>query len=98
MNRGPVSEIDLSALQHNLKIVRQIADDRTVIAVVKADAYGHGSVRISRKLLSEGISHLAVAFTEEAKILRDAGIDAKIIVLFDRSDIADYFASMISSR
>ena len=92
MNRGPVSEIDLSALQHNLKIVRQLADDRTVIAVVKADAYGHGAVEISRKLLSEGISHLAVAFTEEAKILRESGIDAKIIVLFDCSDIADYFA------
>lgn len=92
MNRGPVSEIDLQALQNNLKIIRQLADDRTVIAVVKADAYGHGSVEISRKLLSEGISHLAVAFTEEAKILRESGIDAKIIVLFDRSDIADYFA------
>ena len=92
MTRGTVSEIDLSALHHNLKIVRQIADKRTVIAVVKADAYGHGSVRISRELVSAGISHLAVAYTEEAKILRDAGIAAKIIVLFDRSEIADYFA------
>ena len=63
-----------------------------MIAVVKADAYGHGSVRISRELVSEGISHLAVAYTEEAKILREAGIAAKIIVLFDRSEIADYFA------
>ena len=91
MNRGPVSEIDLQALQHNLEIIRQLAEDRTVIAVVKADAYGHGAVEVSRKLLSEGISHLAVAFTEEAKILRESGIGAKIIVLFDRSDIADYF-------
>jgi alanine racemase len=91
VNRGPVSEIDLHALQHNLKIIRQLVDYRTVIAVVKADAYGHGSVEISRKLLSEGISNLAVAFTEEAKILRESGIDAKIIVLFDSSDIADYF-------
>lgn len=92
MNRGPVSEVDLSALQHNLKIIRQIADDRTVIAVVKADAYGHGAVQISRKLVSEGISHLAVAYTEEAKILRESGINARILVLFDRSDVADYFA------
>lgn len=92
MTRGTVSEIDLSTLHHNLQIVRQIADKRTVIAVVKADAYGHGSVRISRELVSAGISHLAVAYTEEAKILRDAGIAAKIIVLFDRSEIADYFA------
>ena len=92
MNRGPVSEIDLDALKHNLKIIRRIGDGRTVIAVVKADAYGHGSVEISRKLLSEGISNLAVAFTEEAKILREAGINAKILVLFDSSDIADFFA------
>lgn len=91
MNRGPVSEIDLSALQHNLKIIRQIANDRVVIAVVKADAYGHGSVEISRILMSEGISHLAVAYTEEAKILRESGINAKILVLFDRSDISDFF-------
>ena len=92
MNRGPVSEIDLSVLHHNLKIIRQIAEKRTVIAVVKADAYGHGAVQISTKLVSEGISHLAVAYTEEAKILREAGISAKIIVLFDRFDIDDYFA------
>ncbi|MBS1115485.1 MAG: alr [Nitrospirae bacterium] len=92
MNRGPLSEIDLSALQHNLKIIRQIAGKRTVIAVVKADAYGHGAVEIARRLMSEGISDLAVAYTEEAKILRESGIDARILVLFDRSDIADYFA------
>jgi alanine racemase len=92
VNRGPLSEIDLSALQHNLKIIRQIADKRTVIAVVKADAYGHGAVEISRRLMSEGISDLAVAYTEEAKILRESGIDARILVLFDRSAIADYFA------
>jgi alanine racemase len=92
VTRGAVSEIDLFALHHNLQIVRQIADKRTVIAVVKADAYGHGSVRISRELVSAGVSHLAVAYTEEAKILRDAGITANIIVLFDRSEIADYFA------
>jgi alanine racemase len=89
--RGTVSEINLSALRHNLKIVRQIVDKRTVIAVVKADAYGNGSVGISKELVSAGISHLAVAYTEEAKILRDAGITAKIIVLFDRSEIDDYF-------
>ena len=92
MNRGPLSEIDLSALQHNLKIIRQIAGKRTVIAVVKADAYGHGAIEIARRLMSEGISDLAVAYTEEAKILRESGIDARILVLFDRSDIADYFA------
>jgi alanine racemase len=91
VNRGPVAEINLSALNHNLKIIKQIARNRTVIAVVKADAYGHGAVEISKKLVAEGVSYLAVAYTGEAKILRNAGIDAKIIVLFDRTDISDYF-------
>ena len=91
MNRGPIAEINLPALQHNLKIIRQIAKNRTVIAVVKADAYGHGAVEISKKLMAEGVSYLAVAYTGEAKVIRDAGIAAKILVLFDRTDISDYF-------
>ena len=91
VNRGPLAEIDLSALQHNLKIVRKISDKRPVIAVVKADAYGHGSVEIARNLARLGVSHFAVAYTGEAKVLRESGITADIIVLFDRSDVEDYF-------
>lgn len=91
MNRGPLAEIDLSALQHNLETVRKIIDKRPVIAVVKADAYGHGSVEIARRLVGLGVTHLAVAYTGEAKLLRESGIAAEIIVLFDRSDIEDYF-------
>jgi len=92
VNRGPLAEIDLSALQHNLETVRKIIDNRPVIAVVKADAYGHGSVEIARRLVGLGVTHLAVAYTGEAKLLRDSGITTEIIVLFDRSDIEDYFA------
>jgi len=92
VNRGPVAEIRLSALQHNLEIIRKITDNRTVIAVVKADAYGHGSVEIARRLVSLGVSRLAVAYTGEAKLLRESGITAEIIVLFDRSDMEAYFA------
>lgn len=91
VNRGPLAEIDLSALQHNLKIVRKISEERPVIAVVKADAYGHGSVEIARNLARLGVSHFAVAYTGEAKVLRESGITADIIVLFDRSDVEDYF-------
>lgn len=91
VNRGPLAEIDLSALQHNLKIVRKISEERPVIAVVKADAYGHGSVEIARNLVRLGVSHFAVAYTGEAKVLRESGITADIIVLFDRSDVEDYF-------
>ncbi|MDA8078031.1 MAG: alanine racemase [Nitrospiraceae bacterium] len=91
MNRGPVAEIDLSALQNNLAVVRKIVRKRAVIAVVKADAYGHGAAAVSRALTAEGITHLAVAFTGEARVLRASGITVPIIVLFDRSDIHDYF-------
>ncbi len=91
MNRGPVAVIDLSALQNNLAVVRRRVRNRTVIAVVKADAYGHGAAAVSRALLSGGITHLAVAFTGEARVLRASGITVPVIVLFDRSDIPDYF-------
>jgi alanine racemase len=91
VNRGAVAEIDLSCLRHNLSTIHRIVGKRTVIAVVKADAYGHGAVEVSKRLLSEGVSVLAVAFTGEGRMLRQEGIDAKIIVLFDRTDISDYF-------
>lgn len=91
VNRGPVAEIDLSALTHNLNIVTNISKKRNIIAVVKADAYGHGSVQISKRILNEGISCLAVAYTEEAKTLRESGVSAKIIVLFDCADKEDFF-------
>jgi alanine racemase len=89
--RGPVAEISLRAITHNLQTVQGIVKNRPVIAVVKADAYGHGAVEVSRQLLKEGIPCLAVAYTGEAKELREAGIDAPVIVLFDRGDIRDYF-------
>ncbi len=92
MNRGPLAEIDLSALKHNLDTVRRITNNMPVIAVVKADAYGHGSVEIAKRLVNLGVSRLAVAYTGEAIVLREAGITAEILVLFDRSDIKDYFA------
>jgi alanine racemase len=91
VKRGPVAEIDLAALQNNLSIIYRAVGQRQVIAVVKADAYGHGSVSVSRKLENEGVPYLAVAFTEEAKVLREEGITARIMVLFDNQDISDYF-------
>ena len=91
MIRGPVAEIDLSAIAQNLQTIREIAGDTPVIAVVKADAYGHGAIEVSRRLVKEGISYLAVAYTGEAVELRNAGIDIPIIVLFDRGNVRDVF-------
>lgn len=91
MTRGPVAEVDLSAIAHNLQAIRKIVKNRPVIAVVKADAYGHGAVEVSKRLLKEGVTCLAVAFTGEARELRDAGISVPVIVLFDRNDINAFF-------
>ncbi|MDI6743843.1 MAG: alanine racemase [Thermodesulfovibrionales bacterium] len=91
MDRGPIAEIDLSAIAHNLRAAKKITGNKTVIAVVKADGYGHGAVTVSQRLIEEGISCLAVAYTSEAATLRRAGIKAPIILLFDKSNIEDYF-------
>jgi alanine racemase len=89
--RGPVAEIDLPAIARNLRSVREMAGGTPVIGVVKADAYGHGAIEVSRRLVKEGISHLAVAYTGEAVELRNAGIDVPIIVLFDSGNVSDFF-------
>lgn len=91
MNRKTVAEIDLSAIAHNLDVVKRVSRNRPVIAVVKADAYGHGIREVSMKLVKEGTSYLAVAYTSEAVALRDAGITIPIIVLFDRETIEEWF-------
>lgn len=91
MDRGAVAEINLSAIAHNLKTVYRSVKERPVIAVVKANAYGHGCLEVSKRLIQEGISFLAVAYTGEAISLRGAGITAPIIVLFDCEDINNFF-------
>jgi len=91
VNRGPIAYIDLSSIAHNLRTVRGIVKNRPVIAVVKADAYGHGAIEASKLLVKEGVSHLAVAYTGEAAELRDSGINVPIVVLFDRGETKDYF-------
>ena len=70
------AEIDLSALRRNFASVRARAAGRRLIAVVKADGYGHGAVPVSRALIEAGCEALAVATLEEATQLRDAGIDS----------------------
>ncbi|HTR44286.1 MAG TPA: alanine racemase [Thermodesulfovibrionales bacterium] len=90
MHRGAVAEIDLDAVADNLGLIRNIAQ-RPVIAVVKADAYGHGAVEVSKRLVTEGVSCLAVAFSEEGVRLRNAGIDAPILVFFDKWSTSDFF-------
>jgi alanine racemase len=76
------AEIRLGALRRNFARARELAGPGTkVMAVVKADAYGHGMLRVARELLAEGAEYLGVALVEEAVELRAAGIDAPILVL-----------------
>lgn len=74
--------IDLDALRHNLDQARtRLAPACAILAVVKADAYGHGAVAVSRALLRMGVAALGVATLPEGVILREAGITAPILVL-----------------
>lgn len=73
--------VDLAAVRHNLGRVREMAPAARVMAVVKADAYGHGAVPVAKVLARAGADALAVACVEEALQLRHAGIDTSIVVL-----------------
>ena len=76
-------EVDHAAITHNLAVIRHLAGaGKQVIGVVKANAYGHGDVEVSRTLLAAGVERLGVATLGEGLKLRAAGIDAPILVLW----------------
>jgi alanine racemase len=80
--RPTVSTIDLDNLAFNFNSVRRfVGEDVKYLAVVKADAYGHGAVECSRRLAAEGVDWFGVALPEEGVELRDAGIDTPILIL-----------------
>jgi alanine racemase len=91
VDRGITAEIDLRAAAHNFNALKETVNDRPIIAVVKADAYGHGAPEMSRILEQNGASALAVAFVSEAKELRASGIKLPLLVLFDRTEIPSFF-------
>ncbi len=75
-------EIDLDALASNVRGLKHIVGDSvTLMAVVKANAYGHGAISVARTALLNGAEFLAVASMQEAIELRAAGIDAPILVM-----------------
>ena len=75
------AEIDLDALAYNMKNIKSLAEDKEVIAVVKADCYGHGAIDTAPVLLENGASRLAVAVLTEGIELRKAKITAPIMIL-----------------
>ena len=73
-------EVDLTAIENNVGLIRQQTGVR-VMAIVKADGYGHGAVPVARAALQGGASWLGVARLEEALELRQAGLEAPILLL-----------------
>ena len=74
------AETDLDAVRHNARWLREKAGGDGVMAVVKANAYGHGAVPVTRALEGEGVERFAVATLAEAVELREAGVDARVLV------------------
>jgi len=91
--------IDIAALQQNYRMIKTLAPNSDIMAVLKADAYGHGLLEIGRQL-SEA-SCLGVACLQEAIILREGGVESDIVLLegfFDKDEIPaiiDYGFSLV---
>ncbi len=84
--------VDLSALRANLRTVRRLVGSAVeILAVVKADAYGHGDIEAARALCAGGVRRLGVATVTEAVRLREAGVEAAVLVLasLEPDDAAD---------
>jgi alanine racemase len=78
---GPGAEalVDLGAIAHNVRVLREHAGSAQVMAVVKADAYGHGAVQAGRAAVAAGAAALGVATIDEAVALRSGGITAPVL-------------------
>ncbi len=83
-------QIDLGAIKNNICEIRRVTKpDADIMAVVKADAYGHGAYEIAKTLLENGATGLCLATIDEAIHLRQSGITARLLIL-SGTDIARY--------
>lgn len=82
MDKRTWAEVDLDAIAHNIKEIRKITNPNAgIMAVVKADAYGHGFLEVTRTLLENGADRLAVAVLREGVQLRSRGVKVPILIL-----------------
>lgn len=86
------AEVDLRAVAANVRLLAERAAPAQLCAVVKADGYGHGAVAVAKAALAAGAPWLAVAIPDEGKQLRDAGIDAPILLLAEFHEWGDVLA------
>jgi alanine racemase len=77
------AEIDLDAVRHNVKTLKRRGLNSRLMAVVKADAYGHGAAEVARACVEVGADSLAVVTVEEGAELRRAGLEAPILIFTD---------------
>jgi len=82
------ADIDLDAVRHNAAVLARLSEPAALCAVVKADGYGHGAVPVARAALEGGAHWLAVALVEEGVALREAGIEAPILLLSEPAPAA----------
>ena len=76
------AEIDLQAIDHNIDEVKKIIKPTTkIMAIVKANAYGHGAIPVAERALKRGVEYLGVALLQEAIELREHGLAAPILIL-----------------
>lgn len=89
--RPTYAEIDLGAIRHNVAALAALVAPASLCTVVKADAYGHGDAPVAQSALESGAAMLAVALVEEGARLREAGIEAPILLLSEPAvqDAAD---------
>ena len=80
MIRSTVAHVDLAALQANFRAIQEFVGTPRIIAVVKANAYGHGSARVGLALEQAGATMLACADIEEGIVIRQAGVRVPILV------------------
>ncbi|WP_295153867.1 alanine racemase [uncultured Brachyspira sp.] len=91
MSDYTIAEINLSVLCRNMEIIKSLSNGVKVLSIVKANAYGHGLIEISKYLEKFGANALGVANVEEGIKIREAGVKLPILVLFqhfkDESDL-----------
>ncbi|HZP90486.1 MAG TPA: alanine racemase [Actinomycetota bacterium] len=78
-HRPTLVEVDLEAIRHNVRVLKPEGSE--LMAILKADGYGHGDVAVARAALEAGATWLGVALVEEGIALRDSGLRARVLVL-----------------
>src|SRR5439155_15111388 len=90
------AEVDLEAVRANVRSLGALVAPAALCAVVKADGYGHGAVEVGRAAVEAGAGCLAVALVEEGVQLREAGIDAPVLVLSE--PVPDAAGTVVAHR